>query len=205
MYTLSGDYFGLNGNETAWTPIAQTLAVPLPNGEGIIIPVQSFDTVSMPANEIRSFYITLRDKYLDSTATAMQERGAVDRDFDAFRLDVGGGLSEYKFPAAFDETVHPKFAGVIHYVENAASCEEPITTSKTRVKYDFLVDVFGNDQQVFADIAAAINEVLENELAETDGTLAGFVGQHDLRMTGSPESAPPAVPLRESVNQSRLP
>jgi len=197
VYTLLGNYNGLNGNETAWTPVSKARVLPLPSGRTSIIPVQQFDTVSMAANELRSFYITMNGRYLDSTSEAMKDRGSLDRDFDGlFSLDVGGGLGEYKFPALFDDVVHPKFAGVIHYQE-AAECEEPIATIKTRVDFDFLVDIYEEDETIFAQVTSAVQELLEGEMISPGGRLKDLVDQHNLQIFEGPTSTKPRVPLRE--------
>ena len=198
MYTLSGDYYGLNGNASAWTQIANSTAIPLMNSAATIIPVQDFTTVSMGADDLRSFYITMKGPFLDSLATAMETRGSVDRDFDAFRLDVGGGLSEYKFPAAFDETVHPKFAGAIHYQEST-TCGPPTETLTTTVEFDFLLDVYEFDETIFKDVATVVNDILESALAQSDGLLKEAVGNSNLLLVEDPRSALPSRPLRKSL------
>ena len=158
--------------------------------------MQDFETVVMGADELRSFYITLKGPFLDTFAAAMDERGFLDRDFEAFRLDVGGGLSEYKFPIAFDEIVFPKFAGVIHYQEST-DCVSPPETMITDLKFDFLFDIYEFDEATFKKVADVVKAMLEDELAMPDGLLTDAVAQHGLLLVGDPISALPSQPLRK--------
>jgi len=199
VYTLTGDYYGMNGDASAWTQIANTRAAPLPDGKSALIPVQHFDTVVMAADELRSFYITMKGPYIDSLSSAMTERGQLDREFDAFRLDIGGGLGEYKFPAAFDEVVNPKFAGAIHYQENT-ECAPPIQTVTTSVEFDFLLDVFEYDETIFGQVAAAVKELVDGEFSNLDGVLKDSGEQHNLRLAEDPSGLSSTKPLRKSQN-----
>lgn len=153
----------------------------------------------MAADELRSFYITMKGPYIDSFASAMIDRGERDREFDAFRLDVGGGLSEYKFPASFDNTVNPKFAGAIHYQENT-ECEPPVQTLMTKIEFDFLLDIFEYDEPIFGQVAAAVKELLDDEFSNPNGVLKDSAEQHSLRLAANPSGESPRKPLRKPLN-----
>ena len=193
---MSGDYLGLNGNESAWTQIAGTKAIPIPEVDSALIPVQDFETVVMGADELRSFYITLKGPFLDTFSSAMEERGSFDRDFEAFQIDVGGGLSEYKFPAAFDEIVTPKFAGEIHYQEST-DCVLPAETTDVVVTFDFLLDIYKLDEAISKELATVVKDMLVDELSKSDGHLKEAVAEHSLLLVEDPSSALPSQPLRK--------
>lgn len=191
----------MNANESAWTQIAGTKAIPIPELESALIPVQDFETIVMGADELRSFYITMKGPFLDTFSAAMDERGSLDRDFEAFQLDVGGGLSEYKFPAAFDDILHPKFAGVIHYQESADCVSSPETMDIV-VKFDFLLDVYELDEATFKEVATVVKDMLEDEISKPDGLLKEAVAQHGLLLVEDPTSALPSQPLRKCATSS---
>jgi hypothetical protein len=190
VYTVPGDYTIVSSIESAWTSVANTQAVRVPGGGGVLIAVQDFTTVSMQADELRSFYVTMQGQWLDSKANGLDTRGDVDQDFAAFTLDVGAGLAEYKFPATFDTTVDPKFAGVIHYEETTpVECSDAVTTTQTTIEYKFLVDDDGQDADVLnSDVSDAVDVFIVSELEDNDGYLKEYGSTYRLQQTGTPSS-----------------
>jgi hypothetical protein len=185
VYTVPSSYSTIVGDPTAWVQVANTKAVPVPGGGGILIPAPDFSSVSMQPNELRSFYITMKGPYLDSTAFALDKTGETDHDYDAFSIYVGAGLSEYKFPNSSDRTIDPKFAGVIYYDTEDCPAETVLTT---RFSYRFLIDDPGNDNTMVTNVTDKIGEILNKAVADNDGLLHDFVLEHALEIVGSPQT-----------------
>ena len=188
VYTLPGGYSTAFSDESAWTQVANTKAVSVPGGGGVIIPVQEFSTVSMLADELRSFYITLQEPFLDSKAEGLSSSGDIDADFDAFTLNVGSGLAEYKFPATFDNTVSPKFAGVIHFKEQPAECSGPVTSADTTIEYKFLIDDDGLDDALIPDVNDAIDVFFFSEIDDSEGHLKEYGLTYQVQQRSKPSS-----------------
>jgi len=73
VYTSKGSFGFIVNQPQAWDVVAATEIVPNPSGVGAIIPVNDFRTVSMEAEELRSFYVTMKGPWLDYTVNAMQK------------------------------------------------------------------------------------------------------------------------------------
>jgi hypothetical protein len=194
VYTLLDGYSDSYNNSDAWTMVANTDAVPVPGGSGVLIPVQDFDMISMKADELRSFYVTMRGSYLESTADALVQCGEEQIKNDELRIDVGTGISTSKF-STIDRTISPKFAGVIHYEESKAACENPISETKTFVDYKFLVDATGLDPSLLTKISSVTEAFFYGQINEESGYLREYELQYQLAQTTLPTSSASARPL----------
>lgn len=190
VYTVLGGYDRVFNSQSAWTAIANTKGIPVPGGGGLLIPVDSFTTVSMKANEQRSFYVTLHGPYLDSRADGLQKSGEADSDYDAFSLTVGSGLKDYKFPNAFDPTVSPKFTGVIHYKEPTAGCVDAATSTTTSIEYKLLIDATEFDDKLATKVSDRAAALLSSALQDKDGNLKEYAQKYQLKENGPPSSIP---------------
>lgn len=183
VYTLLGGYNTAFNDASAWSQVANTKAVSVPDGGGVVIPVQDFATVSMLADELRSFYVTLQESFLDSKAEGLSQSGDMDKDFDAFTLNVGNGLASYKFPSTFDTTVSPKFAGVIHFKEQSAECSGSTTNANTTIEYKFLIDDNGLDDTLMTAISDAVDVFVSSEIDDSDGYLKEYGMKYRLQQS----------------------
>jgi hypothetical protein len=194
VYTLLDGYSANYNNEAAWTLVANTDAVPVPGGSGVLVPVQDFDMISMKADELRSFYVTMRGSYIESTADALVQSGEEQIKNDALRIDVGSGFSTSKF-STIDTTISPKFAGIIHYEESKAGCESAITETKTVVDYKFLVNATGLDPSLLTKISSETEAFFYGQINEESGYLREYELQYQLAQTTLPTSSASAKPL----------
>lgn len=187
VYSLLDGYELSASNPSAWTSISNTVAVPVPGeGMGIIIPVQDFTTVSMLANELRSFYITMKGPFLDNTSDALTNSGELDKEYESFSIDVGSGLAEYSFPAAFDTTISPKFAGIIHYKDASADCSSvTANTAETIIEYKFLFDDAGVDDLLITNVNEATKVFFDAEIGEY---LKDYASRYRLEVSGTPST-----------------
>jgi hypothetical protein len=189
VYTIAEGFASFVNDPSAWTPLTTTVGVPIPGGGGLLIPVQDFMPISMKADELRSFYITMKGPYIDNRVMGLDGTGDLDQDLDLLRLDVGAGLSEYKFPAKFDTMTNPKFAGVIHFTDTSSECGVASNTvAETFVEYKFLVDDGGMDDSLITTIDDAVDAFLLAEMDEADGYLKEYASTYSLVQDGKPSS-----------------
>lgn len=180
VYTKEGPFGAYVGDESAWTKVAESEMVRAPEGVGAIIPVEDFTPVPMPRRTKRSFYITMKEAYIDFTAYALQKTGEIYIKGGDFDVLVGSGLTEYKFPAEVDRILDPQFAGVVHYKRVSTSCEE--LTSEATVEYRFL---FSQDMESsFYQTMNASFEGFVSQMLETNPNLISWVEQYGLTNTG---------------------
>jgi hypothetical protein len=194
VYSYAGRYDLVYNNPSVWTLIANTTAVPAPEGTGAIIPVNDFETVSMGRMERRSFYITMKSAILDYNVAALSKTNEVAFQTPDIDLLVGVGFSEYKFPEAIDPLVDPQFTGMIHYARKATTCGK-VSTS---VEYLFILDeqlriaVLG-DLTGFVD--AAVTDIMQQ-----DPGLQAFQKMHGLQKDGDAQTAPEPYPGKSYAN-----
>jgi hypothetical protein len=136
VYTFDGLFQTVFSDESKWTPVANTNVVRNPQGSGAVIPVADFDTVTLAANERKSFYITMKSPLIDFKAGAFMRVGTLATENDDLSVYVGSGLTEYKFPSDVDSLLDPQFAGVIHYKRTLEACE---VREVTTITYQFLL------------------------------------------------------------------
>ena len=185
IYTLRGEYeFFVNDTE-AWTLVAQTEAVPAPEGSGAIIPVDKFQTVSMMARERRSFYITMKGPFLDHNVYALHKTGEIQTGDGQLDVFVGAGLTEYKFPEELDDVVHPQFAGVIYY-RRTVDCNKLVIA--TNVEFQFVLNKATN-VALLTDVAVIVDEAV-GKIMEDDDTIKSYQMDFGLQKKGVAETTP---------------
>jgi hypothetical protein len=176
VYTYGGRYDLVYNDPSVWRMIANTTAVPAPEGgTGVIVPVNEFDTVSMGRMERRSFYITMKSPILDYNVAALAKTNEVALQTPDMDLLVGVGFSEYKFPEAIDPLVDPQFTGVIHYARKAA-CADKVSTS---VDYLFILDEQLRTE-VWRDLTRFVDAAVIDIMLQDSG-LQIFQEMHDLK------------------------
>lgn len=188
VYSYAGRYDLVFNDPSVWTLIANTTAVPAPEGTGAIIPVNDFETVFMGQMERRSFYITMRSAILDYNVDALAKTNEVAFQSPDIDLLVGVGFSEYKFPEAIDNLVDPQFTGVIHYAREATTCGK-VSTS---VEYLFILD----EQlriEVLGDLTSFVDAAVTDIMLQDPG-LQAFQKMHGLQKDGDAQTAPEPYP-----------
>jgi hypothetical protein len=194
VYSYPGRYDLVFNQPSVWTLIANTTAVPAPEGTGAIIPVNDFETVSMGQMERRSFYITMKSPILDYNVAALAKTNEVAFQTPDIDLLVGVGFSEYKFPEAIDPLVDPQFTGVIHYARKAATCG----TISTSVEYLFILD----EQlriEVLGDLTRFVDAAVIDIMLQDPG-LQEFQKTHGLQKDGDAQTAPEDYPGKSSAD-----
>jgi hypothetical protein len=187
VYSYQGRYDLVYNDPSVWTMIANTTAVPAPEGTGAIIPVNDFDTVSMGRLERRSFYITMKSPSLDYNVAALAKTDEIALQTPDIDLLVGVGFSEYKFPEAIDPLVNPQFTGVIHYARKA-TCGK-VSTS---IEYLFILD----EQlriEVLGDLTRFVDAALTDIMLQDSG-LQVFQEMHGLQKDGDAQTAAELYP-----------
>lgn len=198
VYTLPNGYTDAYNVESSWTAVANTKVVPVPGSStnSVLIPVQDFTKTSMSANELRSFYITMRNPYIESTVNALMESGETAFENDALRIDVGSGLATYKFPSSFDTTIAPQFAGIIHYeIDTAEACLEPTTDTKFSIDYKFLVNASGLDPTVIMKFNNETKAFFDGQMEDEVGYLREYRLKYQLKQLTDPTSIANERPL----------
>jgi hypothetical protein len=195
VYTLMDGYSALYNVPSAWTSVANTNAVPVPGSNGgVLIPVQDFSTIAMQPNELRSFYITMNGRFLDSTADALVQAGEEVAHNDVLRVDVGNGFTSGKF-SSFDNTIYPKFAGIFHYEEAGTSCETTNATLKTAVDYKFMVNASGLDPSILSKCTEETEAFFNGQIDDEDGFLREYKLKYQLTQTAAPTSSESDRPI----------
>ncbi len=198
VYTVVNGYTDVFNVESAWTLVANTEVIPVPGStsNSVLIPVQDFDTIYMEANELRSFYITMKNRYIESTSNALLGSGETAMENDELRIDVGSGMAAYKFSSAFDTTIAPQFAGIIHYeVATAEACEIPITDTKLSIDYKFLVNASGLDPSVINTFNTETKSFFDEQLEDEEGYLRDSKVNYQLTQLTDPTSTSSERPL----------
>ena len=179
VYTMPGAYRSFIHTPDDWTILADTTAVQVPEG-GILIPAQDFDTISLPAQQVRSFYVAMNGAYLDSRSFGLDKTGEIDADLGPLLIYTGAG-AQSKFPEKLDTTIAPKFSGVFHYSSTLASCDAK--TVQTTVEYMFNVE--GSVPFGSADPLAPVTQTyIDNMLSS--GLLVDFATYHQLQRIDVP-------------------
>lgn len=211
VYTVMNGYTDVFNVESAWTLVANTEAIPVPGStsNSVLIPVQDFETIYMAANELRSFYITMKNRYIESTVNALVGSGETASENDELRIDVGSGMATYKFSSAFDTTIAPQFAGIIHYeVDTAEACETPAADTKLSIEYKFLVNASGLDPSVISIFNTETKSFFDEQLEDEEGYLRDYKLKYQLTQLADPTSTSSERPLgaydryREKVSVS---
>lgn len=188
VYTKLGPYEKVMGSPGAWDLVARTTGVPAPEGAGVIVPAQDFQSFRMEAREIRSFYITMNEPVLDNRVNALQKTGEVPDEMRGDDIDifVGIGFDDRNKFSGVPTTlsVDPQFAGVLYYRKPNAQCVEE--TSITTVNYQFLFNQ-ELDGQNMLKIDAAIQEAFET-LMNKDQVLSSLRESDSLSQSGSVKS-----------------
>jgi hypothetical protein len=184
IYTRRGAFSTVYNDPDKWWPVAKTRAVPVPGGGGYLIPYTNFRQISMQAGELRSWFISVRGKWLDTRADAMSRPGDVADSFPPFDLTTGIGFAKYNFQEEIDKMISPQFTGVFHYDE-PKQCEDKVTDT-VMIGYQFLVDLDSNDQ-VLETISNHVHQVMES-LLKRDEELKGFITEFELGQFGKPFS-----------------
>lgn len=175
VYTKQGGFSDAVNDESLWEKVADTKLVRAPEGEGGIVPVADFATVSMPMRTKRSFYITMRKKFIESTVNALQKTGEKSYEGPDFDILTGSGLTTYKFPEKVDRIVNPMFAGVVHY-QSVASCDS--LKLSTELTFQFLVGQNSNPGFP-AELNAALDGFVDSML-DTSASLKEYVSDAGL-------------------------
>lgn len=179
VYTKLGGFNSGIGDESQWTKIADTVAVPAPEGVGAILPVSDFMPVSMEPREKRSFYVTMKGPYLDHNVYALAKTGELQLSDSALDMFVGVGYHEYKFPADYDRVLDPQFAGVLHL---ASRVDCSLDGRATTVSYQFLFeDII--DVSLIADVSGTVDEAIESLIANRS-VLQNFQREYKLAKSG---------------------
>jgi hypothetical protein len=182
VYTYKGRYDLIFNKPIFWTLIANTTAVPAPEGTGAIIPVSDFDAVSIGQMERRSFYISMIAPILQYNVDALVKTDEVALQTDDFDLLAGVGFSEYKFPEAIDTLVDPQFTGVIHYARKS-TCGQVSST----VYYEFILNKelgVGVLEEFTRQVDAAVTDLMQK-----DSRLQVLQETHDLQKDGDAQTA----------------
>jgi hypothetical protein len=182
VYSYQGRYDLIFNKPIFWTLIANTTAVPAPEGTGAIIPVSDFDTVSIGQMERRSFYITMKAPILQYNVGALVKTDEVALQTADIDLLAGVGFSEYKFPEAIDTLVDPQFTGVLHYAHKS-TCGQVSST----VDYEFILNEklrVGVLEEFTRQVDAAVTELLQK-----DSRLQVLQETHSLQKDGDAQTA----------------
>ena len=201
VYTLVNGYTDAYNVESAWTLVANTKVVPVPGSttKSVLIPVQDFSKIFMSANELRSFYITMRNPYIESTVNAIVASGETAFENDVLRIDVGSGLATYKFPPTFDTIIAPQFAGIIHYeIDTEEACLEPTSNTKFSIDYKFLVNASGLDPTVIMKFNNETKSFFDGQMEDEVGYLREYKLKYQLTQIADPTSVATERPLGAS-------
>ena len=136
IFAALGEISNIYTDPSLWTLIANTTAVPAPEGVGAIVPAQDFVPLAMGAGERHTLYLAMDHSLLDSTVYALDKTDEVAYEGADLTTYVGVGFTGPDFPGAYDTTVDPQFAGVLYYVPQGAACGT--VTLSTEVLFDFL-------------------------------------------------------------------
>lgn len=175
VYTMAGSYELLKAYDAdRWTLVAEATAVLLPGG-GAIIPASEFSSLTITAEQRRSFYITMKKSYIDHNVMALQKTGELQMRTPEFDLFVGVGFHEYKFPGDYDRNLDPQFAGVLH-LRRTAECSKLVTT--TTLTYDFLLNEAPTGERI-AQVNQLVDDAVETML-QKNADLSSYTRNYDL-------------------------
>jgi hypothetical protein len=198
VYTLRNGYTAAYNVESLWTLVTSTSVVPVPGDTkgSVLIPVQDFNKILLSANELRSFYITMRNPCIESTSNALIDSGELSSENDVLRIDVGSGLATYKFPSTFDTTTAPQFAGIIHYEEDTAeACATPEALTKLSIEYKFLVNASGLDPMIVGIVNNETKNFFDEQISNDDGFLKEYKISDQLTQLTDPTSVASDRPI----------
>lgn len=198
VYTLLNGYTDAFNIESSWTLVANTEVVPVPGSttNSVLIPVQDFEKIFMSVNELRSFYITMRNPYIESTVNALVESGETAIENEVLKIDVGSGLATYKFPATFDTLTAPQFAGIIHYeIDTEEACLDSTTETKFSIEYKFLVNASGLDPTVISNFNNETTSFFDGQMNDESGYLREYKLKYQLTQLTDPTSTATERPM----------
>jgi hypothetical protein len=182
VYAYSGRFDLIYNDPNYWTLVANTTAVPAPEGVGAIIPVHDFDTVSIGKLERKSFYITMKNPILTYNVDALVKTDEVALQTPDMDLLTGVGFDEYKFPETFSTLVDPQFTGVIHYARKS-TCGQVSST----VDFEFVLDEdlrIGVMEDLARKVDAAVTDIMQK-----DSGLQVLQETHGLKKDGDAQAA----------------
>jgi len=176
VYIFRGRFATISDNPELWSKVADTTAVPAPEGVGAIIPVGDFTPVSLAKNERVSFFVNMKIPVIDYNVAALKKTDEIAIELPDFDLFVGAGRSETGF-GDLDSLVDPQFTGIIHY-SRSNECGQVTTT----VTYYFIV----NENLRIAtlgELSAIVDTTVNDIMLEDDGIL-DLQKLHGLRKIG---------------------
>lgn len=191
VYTVPGtNYRSILNTPDAWTLVADTTAIPVPEG-GVLIPAHAFANIplgGLTSSNTQSLYIAMNAPYIDSRSYALDKTGEVDSTAAAegtlgpLVLYTGAG-AQTKFPAMLDTTIAPQFSGVVHY----STCDSRSATEDAvmQTTVDYMFNVQGAVPFGMADpLVPAVELYMDTALAE--GVLVEYATEHNLQRVGPP-------------------
>jgi hypothetical protein len=178
VYAVEGYYGQVIDQPDAWTKLAETYLVAEPSGNSAIIPTKDFNPLHIPIGEKRSLYVTMKGPYMDHHVHALQKEGDVHVKGDDMQLQVGTGFNSHGFPSVPDQTLHPQFAGVIHYAKSV-DCGHAKVSTTTVVDFPFLFEMSELDDSFVSAVNGAIDRAVETWLF-SNAALASFVKEYNM-------------------------
>ena len=136
LYARKGNFENFVSNEGAWSKIAETIAVPSPEGLGAIIPAKEIRPIQAEEGEIYSFYLHMTSEpVLEVTSPSEDTQvGSVWYEDDQMEISVGIGLSSGPFPDGGDVMGPSQFRGRLHY-SAVKSCNETLTATEVELEF----------------------------------------------------------------------
>jgi hypothetical protein len=178
IYTVLGDFEVAATDSSYWTLVASTVLIPNPSGTAAIVPARNWPAVSMEANELRSFYISLKGPWLDyspSLGGSTDNVAFTTPDFDVY---TGAGVRQFSFPyTGLDPTAIGNLAGTVFYANKNACSREGFVT--TVIDYEWSLNV-ASDSSIEQSFYDGINMIIVANLA-SNGVLGGFRRAYSLR------------------------
>lgn len=155
VFSRIGDFVGFNNKPDAWKLAANTTIQPSQYGLGTIIPVSSFQSITMQPQELRAFYVVLTTPVLQFTKAPPQASLGDVYQFDKIlSVSVGAALPRYFGNDLIKDRI---FNGRLHYTTKLKCVNAEVPTT---VVYSFLVEKSAVDASFLSKLQNALETVL---------------------------------------------
>lgn len=198
VFTRIGDFVGFENKANEWTQLANVTITPSLYGLGTLIPISSFQSVTIQPQELRAFYIAIPTPVIQFTkAPSGMSLGQIYQSDSFLSIAVGAELPRHFGADLIEDRI---FNGKMHYTVKL-TCEN--AEVPTTVVYAFLLEQPAVDSSLLAQLQTGMETALQS-IFQSNPSLQQYTQQD--RMTLESVQASPASyngKIWSSVHETR--
>jgi hypothetical protein len=136
VYARKGNFTDVMSDESAWSLISDTVAIPSPDNRGAIIPAKDIRPIQAEKGEFYSFYLYVASQGVLNIGWTSQttEVGSPWQADDQLEMSIGMGMSTGPFPGPGEQMAPAQFRGRFHY-SVVKPCNETLTTTDVELEF----------------------------------------------------------------------